>query len=291
MTAPEPRAPVEGFPLLFSWSDLATPVFDEQIALIRRELDRAVIEDRVIVYLSCPISSRGGGHDRTNVEVAKYVENRLLDRFGERFWVLNPARYQMESDEGESLLERHAKALGKTPMEIAEIKKSIGGGDYMRMWTKVLVENRATSSGPHIGDYFDMYYFLGPQDVAEFFRQGTSQNLTAAVETYFARKYSTDLAFQAHFDTADPVLWERSRKDFFRFYATRASATFSLGSHDEWNILRAVNERRRQGKGRTGDQIAAFFEGRQIDMGGLEAPVTAGYAQPTTPAPAASATI
>src|SRR5262245_52530305 len=136
MSTPAFREPVPGFPLRFQWSDAAAPIFDEQIALIRRELERAVVEDRVIVYLSCPISSRGGGHDRTNVEIAKYVENRLLDRFGERFWVLNPARYQMESDEGESLLERHVLKLGLMPEQIAAIKKAIGGGDYMRMWTK-----------------------------------------------------------------------------------------------------------------------------------------------------------
>lgn len=278
MADPVYREPVPGFPLAFAWNDAAALVFDRQVALIRRELDRAVVEDRVIVYLSCPISSRGGGHNRTNVEVAKYVENLLMDRFGERFWVLNPARYQLESDEGESLFVRHALDLGMAPDEIEALKKTIGGGDYMRMWTKVLVENRVPSAAPHVGDYFDMYYFLGPHDVSEFFCQGTSQNLTAAVESFFARKHSTDLAFRLYFDRNDPVEWERIRKDFFRYYATRASATFSLGSHDEWNILRLLNIRRRELKDRTGAQIAGFFDGRQIDTGGLESGVSDGYA-------------
>lgn len=289
----KPDYPVPGFPMKFVWNPDAVPVFDEQIALIRRELERAVAEDRVIVYLSCPISSRGGGHDRTNVEIAKFVENRLMERFGERFWVLNPARFQMESDEGESLLERHARKLRMADAEIAALKKKIGGGDYMRMWTKVLVENRDPTVQPHVGDYFDMYYFLGPNDVSDFFRQGTSQNMTAAVEGYFSRKHSTDLAFRTRFDASDPQNWEQLRKDFFRFYAVKASATFSLGSHDEWNICRELNVRRRQKPGRTGDQIAVFFDGRQVDMGGLESGVSEGYEsrQPTPVAQAPVATV
>jgi len=277
-----PREPVAGFPMRFEWSDDWAKIFDKQIALIRDDLNRAVAEDRLIVYLSCPISSRGGGHAGTNVEIAKFVENRLMDRFGERFWVLNPARYQMESKEGTGLIVKHAKELGITPEKLAALGRA-GGGDYMRMWTQVLVENRRTEPAPpqqHVGSYFDMYYFLGPADAAEFFVQGTAQNMTAAVEGYFARKFATDADFRreyrAHGD--DTPQWEDQRKAFFRYYAVKVGASFSLGSHDEWNIFLELNRRRREMAAQVGDQLAGFFEGRQIDPAAGEARVSPGYA-------------
>src|SRR3984957_14650318 len=92
------REPVKGFRLRFTWltGDWET-IFDEQIALIKSDVARARAEDRLVAYLSCPISSRGGGWSGTNVDVARYVERSILDRWGEAFWVLNPAQYQLES--------------------------------------------------------------------------------------------------------------------------------------------------------------------------------------------------
>lgn len=56
--------PVPGFEMKYQWheGDWAT-LFDAQVDYIQMELKRALVEDRTIVYLSCPISSRGGGHD------------------------------------------------------------------------------------------------------------------------------------------------------------------------------------------------------------------------------------
>lgn len=274
--------PVSDFPMKFSWNSAWEPIFDLQRDLVRSDIDRALAEDKVVVYLSCPISPRGGGHDGTNVEIAKFVESRLMDRFGERFWVLNPARYQMESREGTGLIFSHATRLNWTTKDLTQLiaKVKPGGGDYMRMWTQVLVENRNIHI-PNIGDRFDMYYFLGPQDITEFFLQGTTQNLTAAIEGYFARKFSTDSVFSAHFGrfAPDQPEWELQRKDFFRFYAVKASANFSLGSHDEWNIFRLLNERRRTQfpKEIVGAQLGGFFDGRQIDPASTETSVTKGY--------------
>jgi hypothetical protein len=71
-----------------------------------------------------------------------------------------------------------------------------------------------------------------------------------------------------------------------RFYGLRASANFSLGSHDEWAILRLVNEARRNHSvtedkldGDVGDQVAAFFDGVQVSLSASEAPVSRGYAK------------
>ena len=61
---------------------------------------------------------------------------------------------------------------------------------------------------------------------------------------------------------------------------------FSLGSHDEWLIYRALNASRRDRAGDpvkfmadsdVGDQIAVFFDGGQIDPGSSETAVSRGY--------------
>lgn len=313
--------PVPGFPLRFSWHDNDwTTLFDKQIALIRQDIARARAEDRLIIYLSCPISARGGGDQSTNVDIAKGTERRLLDEWGENFWILNPAQYQLESKEGTGLMERHAADCG---IDLAALRAATpppapSGGDYMRMWTKVLVEDQdvgyhfkdPASSNPALkntGQHFDGYYFIGPSDVKDFFRKSGGQTLTSSVETHFARKFSSDPDFCDRFSVpgivwrsnwstdaglsqsdkdqqlALRIAWKELRRRYLRFYALRASVYFSLGSHDEWEIFRLINMRRRDAFNAAGgnlgvaEQMAGFFDGCQIDPGAAEVKLSAGY--------------
>jgi hypothetical protein len=283
------REAVARFPMAFSSNSIWDAVFDLQVKLIRDDIDRARAQDKVIAYLSCPISSRGGGHEKTNSDIAQYIENRLLKRFGERFWVLNPTRYQMQSKEGVGLIFAHAERLGWSTEDLVAALKATppNGDDYMRMWTQVLVVNRAdlapNSEEPRLGNRFDAFYFVGPNDVHEFFTQDTSVSLTSAIEAYFARKVTTDADFHGHYNDATLSMadWEAQRKDFFRYYAIRASAHFSLGSHDEWNIFKLLNEERdayfSKPPDRLGARLAGFFDGRQIDPAAAESLISAGY--------------
>jgi hypothetical protein len=271
-------------------------IFDAQTALIKEDVARARAEGRLVVYLSCPISSRGGGWSGTNVDIARHVERSLLERWGEGFFVLNPAQYQLESKAGTGLIVHHAKQLNIN-LEMLLRKSTPGGGDYLRMWTRVLVED----SVGNLGRNFDAFYFLGPRDVFSFFTQGGALTMTAGIEAYFARKFATDVAFRDGFTMpgiswGDPqqaatspdsrIAWSERRRSFLRFYALRASANFSLGSHDEWAIFRLINQGRRKLSagpgmldGDVGDQLAAFFDGSQIDMASSEATLSRGYAR------------
>ncbi|MFY9828341.1 MAG: hypothetical protein WAU59_10690 [Rhodoplanes sp.] len=58
-----------------------------------------------------------------------------------------------------------------------------------------------------------------------------------------------------------------------------ASASFSSGAHDEWNILRILNERRR-GADQYGvtNQLPILFDGRALPPGSFEDGVALGYA-------------
>ena len=289
---------VPGFPLKFTWHTGAwQKIFDRQTELIKKDVERARLDGRLVLYLSCPISNRGGGFAGTNVDIAHYVERKILQRWGEAFWVLNPAKYQLESKAGKGLLAQHATEL-KLGIDIDKLEQAAppGGGDYLRMWTRVLVEDGAEN----LARNFDAFYFLGPRDVFSFFTENGSQSMTAGIQSYFARKISTDAAFRDYFsipsiDWGDideaksaPELrakWSDLRRDFLRFYGLRASANFSLGSHDEWAILRLVNAERRKRSagpdkldGDVGDQLAAFFDGVQVSLSASEAPVSRGYA-------------
>ena len=58
----------------------------------------------------------------------------------------------------------------------------------------------------------------------------------------------------------------------------RASSTVSRGAHDEWNIFRLINERRRaDAKLGTGNQIPILFDGRGVAPADAEASVSEGY--------------
>ena len=303
--------PVPDFPIEFEWhTGPWEDIFDNQVKLIREDIARARAEERLVVYLSCPISSRGGGYSGTNVDIAKFAERALLQRWGEGFWILNPAQYQLESKAGTGLIQRHAQEL---EIDLDDLRRKSnpdggsavpGGGDYMRMWTRVLaMDQPPLGLEPHdaklvdTGQHFDAFYFVGPRDVQAFFAEEGS--LTAGIQTYFARQFATNAAFRDYFSvpgicwgpnagTAQPDLrsdWERKRLDFFRYYGLRASGNFSLGSHDEWNIFCLINEKRRRatvGPGHLdGDisvQLAGFFDGGQLDPGSTEMKISRGYA-------------
>lgn len=287
------------------WHD----IFEKHVALIQADIARAQADDRMVVYLSCPISSRGGGHARTNVDIANFVARKLAFTWGDRFFVVNPAAYQLESKEGTGLIERHIDELNRETgrrltLDGLMAQAHPSGGDYMRMWTRVLVEDHYLSDPPgrqrrgrHLGGLFDAYYFLGPSDVCEFFQPDRGGSLARSVEEYFARRHSTDPDFWLEFETtagngearrldltdpADARLWETRRKEFIRYYTLRVGVPYSLGGHDEWNIFVRLNRARvADAQYGAGEQLAGFFAGRPLSAAEAELETSAGYATAT----------
>jgi hypothetical protein len=296
--------PVANFPMQYSWQEGAwEKLFDEQIKLVKEDIYRAKVQGKMIIYLSCPISSRGGGYSGTNVEITEYTRMRLLKEWGTGFWILNPASYQMESKAGTGLMHRHAEKIwgedGEKNLKALADKSPAADGDYMRMWTKVLVEDDEEGVRKNLGYNFDGFYFLGPTDVKSYFLNSDDGDLTSSISNYFARKHASDSAFRDTYtvngiqwgayskDNQRPdaesqlVLdWENKRKEFFRFYSLKAGMNYSLGGHDEWNIWVLLNQLRvknlDQGAG-VGELIPGFFEGKQITPGDLTVKTTIGY--------------
>lgn len=286
--------PVVGFPIQFEWQTGDWfDIFNKHVDFIQADILRALSAERMVVYLSCPISSRGGSISLTNVEIADFTGRRLVGEWGTRFWFLNPGQYQLESKQGTGLIRAHARLLELekgTKIDVDKLMKDSppGGGDYMRMWTRVLVED---GSGKPFGSRFSAFYFIGPSDYRQFFTQG-GLSLASGIEDYFGRKYATDRDFNTYFsppffdEKGKPIpegewakVWEVRRREFVRYYAVKAGANFSKGSHDEWNIWFTLNKLRLADKDfGVGNQIPGFFEGRQVDPASAEVGISAGYA-------------
>jgi hypothetical protein len=222
-------------------------VNDELKATIAAKVERfrQLIADqrkagKAVGYLSVPLTSAGGGNFNVNKEVAESAKAAIEKQFGADFiWVLNPGTLEADLPKGT-------------------------GADYMLMWATLL-------EGPDgLGD-FDFVFFAGPQDFARYFGfDGTAD--MAKLDAYFDKRVKSDAAFEK------AVQGGLTKAAFRKYYGLRASASVSRGAHDEWNIFRLINEKRRaDSKLGTGNQIPMLFDGRAATPPESEAPVSEGY--------------
>ncbi|HWZ71844.1 MAG TPA: hypothetical protein VN326_10270 [Casimicrobiaceae bacterium] len=195
---------------------------------------------KAVGYLSVPLTSIGGGNFNVNKEVAESAKAAIEKRFGADFvWVLNPGTLDADLPKGT-------------------------GPDYMLMWVSLI------EGGDGFGD-FDFVYFAGPQDFARYFGFDGNADM-AKLDGYF------DLRVKSDPDFAAAVQKGLTKAAFRKYYALRASASVSRGAHDEWNIFRLINERRRaDSKFGTGNQITVLFDGHGVDPADSEASVSEGY--------------
>ncbi|HTS23485.1 MAG TPA: hypothetical protein VMN79_16965 [Casimicrobiaceae bacterium] len=208
---------------------------------------RALIADahkagKAVGYLSVPLSPAGGGYFNLNAEVAERTKAAIEQRFGAQFvWVLNPGTTE------------------------ANLPKRSSGADYMLMWTSIL-EGREG-----LGEDFDFVYFAGPQDFARVFGLDGSGDM-AKIDQYFDQRLKTD----PELDKA--VKAGLTKAAFRNYYGLKASSAASRGSHDEWNIVRAINERRRaEPKLGIANQLPVLFDGRSVPAVDAETFVSEGY--------------
>ena len=211
-------------------------VIDTWVQKIRDDVRAARQAGRLVIYASTPISPRGGGVEKVNVEIAASVKARLGKTYGAAAWILDPGVYQMPT-------------VGD---------KAPGGGEYMVMWTRVLAGDDGA------GRDFDMVHFTGPNDMRAYF--GCADDLTGCLTRWLTERATRDADVRKVAD--DPA----ARRAFLRYDAMRASAAYSAGAHDEWNIFVRINRKRT-----LGDQIAMFFDGRPAGLGEMDVEIAPGY--------------
>ena len=212
----------------------------DKVARFRQTLAEQRNAGKTVGYLSVPLTSAGGGNFDINKEVAAAAKRSIEKRFGADYvYVLNPGTLEADLPNGT-------------------------GADYMVMWTALL------EGVDGMGD-FDFVYFAGPADFARYFGFDGNNDM-GKLDAYFDRRVA------ANADFAKAVQGGLTKSAFRRYYALRASASVSRGAHDEWNIFRIINERRRMdSKFGTPGQIAVLFDGQGVTPPQHEALISEGY--------------
>jgi hypothetical protein len=231
--------------LCFCVNEDFKPLIAEKVKFFRAAIAEQRAKGKAIGYISVPLSTLGGGFFDVNAEVSLAAKKRVEARFGENnVWALNP---------------------GSTESEL-KVGNTFGtNDDYMHMWTQIL------ESPSGMGDDFDFVYFVGPTDFGALFGldgKGDMDKITA----YFDKRLETDAGLKRE------VTRGRVTKNSFRnYYALKASVSFSNGAHDEWNIFKLLNERRRaDSKYGVANQISVLFDGKPASPVESELAVAAG---------------
>lgn len=223
-------------------SDLKGAI-DTNVSKIRQAIAEQKADGKAIGYMSLPISTVGGSYFGVNVDVAAATKAKVEKRFGAKaLWILNPG----------------------TPA--FSLPSGANGADYMLMWTRVL-------EGPGgLGEDFDFFYFVGPTDFASALGL-TGEGDMEKIDAIFDQRYAADEGLRRAVEQG-----RVSKATFRKYYGLRASIAFSYGSHDEWNILRILNERRRGGtQFGVANQIASFFDGHAAAPAAAEQGISTGY--------------
>lgn len=217
------------------------PVIESRVAHFRQLTAEQRKAGKAVGYLSVPLSPTGGGYAKLNSEVAEAAKAAVEKRFGSDFvWILNPGTADANLPNG-------------------------SGADYMLMWTSIL-------EGPDgLGEDLDFVYFAGPQDFARVFGLDGTADM-AKIDQYFDKRLKSDP------DLEKAVQGGLTRAAFRKYYTLKASSAFSKGAHDEWNIIRLVNERRRNdSRLGIGNQLPVLFDGRGVPAADSESTVSEGY--------------
>jgi hypothetical protein len=215
------------------------PTIQAKVDRFRQVLADQRKAGKAVGYLSVPLTSAGGGNFNVNMDVAAATKATVERRLGADYvYLLNPTTLDADLPKGT-------------------------GADYMLMWATLL------EGADGLGD-FDFVYFAGPQDFARYFGFDGNNDL-AKLDAYFDKRITSDPDF------AKAVANGLTKTAFRKYYGLRASAAVSRGAHDEWNIFRIINEKRRaDSKYGTGSQITVYFDGLGVAPHG-ESSVSEGY--------------
>ena len=224
------------------------PAIQEKVDYFRNLIAEQRAKGKAVGYMSIPLSTVGGGYFGVNREVAQSAKERIEARLGTASaWVLNPA----------------AKEADLPNVSGARA----GQGEYLLMWTRILEGQKA------LGEDFDFIYFVGPTDFAGFFGL-TGKGDMDRIAAYFDERLGKDADMKRAVERGT-----LSAASFRNYYALRASVAFSVGAHDEWNVIRAINARRRDdGKFGVPNQLPILFDGRAVSSPDFEQAVGGGNA-------------
>jgi hypothetical protein len=135
-----------------------------------------------------------------------------------------------------------------------------GGPEYMLMWSQVLEGEDGLGA-------FDFVYFTGPSDYAAHFGLDGRNDLG-----------KLDVAYDDLVKTDPGIAAAVDKRSFRDYYGLRAPVAYSFGSHDEWDIVRTIDEKLRLSDPTSGiaRQMGVWFDGKPVAPGLLETPIATG---------------
>lgn len=224
-------------------TDTLRSTIDSTAEAFRDDIRKAHADKKFVIYLSIPFSGSEGSYPALNQEVANDIVARLESRYGAQFvWVLNPV-------------------ANKQPLP-----KDAGAADYTYLWSQVLYRSKKD------GDGVDAVYFAGPSDFSKYLHLTGTDDLGNLAAYFVARR------------TSDPSFGKLvnqnliTQHEFLAYYGFKASVSFSLGAHDEWNIVSEINQERRKTGNGILEQLPIWFDGAPVAPSVYEGTVSPGHA-------------
>jgi hypothetical protein len=222
------------------------PAIKTTIDSLRNQIATAHAAGKSVGYLSVPMSGSAGANFELNQSVAADIKTAVEGRFGNGdVFLINPA----------------ATTLPDLPTG-----QKASQGEYLFLWAQTI----AGQDG--FGRDLDFVYFAGPSDFAAALHVSDPDRL-GHLRAFFDGRRRTDAKFDKWVtdNNVTPV-------QFARYYGLGASASFSRGCHDEWNIVSTVNRRRVHLAGDFGiqRQLPVWFDGRQVGPAEMTAEVAEG---------------
>lgn len=234
--------------ICYCYNDEFKAGIDAQVTKLRGIIAAEREKGKAVGYLSVPLSTAGGSVFGINREVADKTRANVEARLGPASaWVLNPGMKEADIP------------------NVGTVRA--GGAEYMVMWTRVL------EGANGLGEDFDFIYFTGPGDFASYFGLTGAGDMDR-INAFYTERLKTDAELKREV--------ERGRvtpQTFRNYYGLRASVSFSLGAHDEWNIAAKINARRRADpKFGVTNQLPTLFDGRPVSSAEAEVAMSNGYA-------------
>jgi len=219
-----------------------------KVDAFRKTIAAERAKGKAIGYMSVPLSTTGGSFFNVNRDVAQKVKERVEARYGANAaWLLDPTAREADLP--------------------AQNGVRAGQGDYLVMWTRIIEGAKA------LGEDFDFVYFVGPSDFGAYFGL-TGKDDMERIAAYFDERLARDEDLKRAVERGTVT-----KASFRNYYALRASVAFSAGAHDEWNVVRALNQRRRDDKAfGMGNQLPVMFDGRAVSTGEYDQPAAVGNA-------------
>ncbi|MES2972009.1 MAG: hypothetical protein V4757_00275 [Pseudomonadota bacterium] len=224
------------------------PVIDEQVAKLKAMVAAERAKGKAVGYMSVPLSTAGGSVFGINREVAEKTRASLEAKLGAASaWVLNPGMKEADIP------------------NVGTVRAS--GAEYMVMWTRLL------EGANGLGEDFDFIYFVGPSDFGAYFGLTGTGDLDR-ISAFYTERIKTDAELKRAVEQG-----RVTPQTFRNYYGLRASISFSLGAHDEWNIAARINAKRR-GDAKFGvpNQLPTLFDGKPVSSAEAEVAMSNGYA-------------